>query len=184
MLRVDRLEGADAAFAEHDLLIADREDVFRSAEPFVDGAGEAALEQDRAIDLAELAQEVEVLHVPGADLEDVDQLRHAPDLVDGHDLADDRHARGPAGRGEQLEAFPSEPLERVRRGSRLEDPTAQDLRARLTNRARGGIDLVGGLHGAGSRHHEETAAADQQVADRDHRVVGPSAAPGEPVILR
>src|ERR1700691_167845 len=50
------LEGADAAFAEHDLLIADRENVFRSAEPFVDRAGEAALQQDWPVDLAELTQ--------------------------------------------------------------------------------------------------------------------------------
>ena len=50
-----RLEGADAALTQHDLLIPDRENVFGGTEPFVDGAGQTALEQDRRVDLSELA---------------------------------------------------------------------------------------------------------------------------------
>src|SRR5580700_4713927 len=179
-----RLEGSYPPLAQHHLLIADGEDVLGGAEPFVDGAREPALEQDRAIDLAELAQQVEVLHVPGPNLEHVDHLRHSPDLVHRHDLADDRHTRSPAGRGEQFETRPAESLEGVRRGPRLEHSTPQDLRARFANRTRGGVDLTSGLDGAWARHDEKPAATDQQIPDRNHRVVGPRAASRQPVILR
>jgi len=39
-------EGADAAFAEHDVVVAFTEDVFRGHEKFVERGGHAALEKD------------------------------------------------------------------------------------------------------------------------------------------
>ena len=50
-------------------------------------ADDAALQQHRLADVAELAQQVEVLHVARADLEAVDVGQHQLDLRDLHDLA-------------------------------------------------------------------------------------------------
>ena len=176
-----RLEGADPSLAQDDLLVADREDVFGCPKPLIDGAGEAALEQDRTVDLAELAQEVEVLHVAGADLQDVNHLRHAPDLIDGHHLADDRHAGRPAGGGKQFEAVPAESLKCVRRGARLEDAAAENLRAGFAHRPGGGGDLVCRLDRTRAGHDQEATTADQQVANRDHRVIRARTTSGKPV---
>ncbi len=41
-----RLEGADAALAEHDLVVAAAQDVFGGHEPFLYGAHQAALQED------------------------------------------------------------------------------------------------------------------------------------------
>src|SRR4030043_2420872 len=64
-------EGADAPFTENDARIAFGHDVFGGHEPFIDGGGETALEQDGLFHLSGQAQERVVLHVPGADLDDV-----------------------------------------------------------------------------------------------------------------
>ncbi len=50
-----------------------------------------ALEQHGALRLADFRQQVEVLHVPGADLEHVGVLVDQIDLPGVHDLGHDRH---------------------------------------------------------------------------------------------
>ena len=70
------LEGLDAALAEHDVAIALAEDVFGGEEPVFDGRGQAALEEDGLSHFADLAEEVEILHVAGADLEAIDVFFH------------------------------------------------------------------------------------------------------------
>src|SRR4030042_506571 len=64
-------EGADAPFAKNDASIAFGHDVFGGHEPFIDGGSHAALEKEGFFHLAGQAQERVVLHVPGADLDDV-----------------------------------------------------------------------------------------------------------------
>ena len=70
-----RLEGADAALAEDDLEVLLGHDVLGGVQPLVDRAGHAALEHDRLLGAAGLLQQREVLHVAGADLEDVGVAR-------------------------------------------------------------------------------------------------------------
>ena len=53
---------------------------------------QAALEQHRPVDLAQLAQQGEVLHVARADLQDVGALGHRAHVLGRHHLGDDRHA--------------------------------------------------------------------------------------------
>ena len=62
-----------------------------------------ALEQDRHPGPAALLEQVEVLHVAGADLEDVGVALDQLDLARVHDLGDDRHAEPLAGGPEDLE---------------------------------------------------------------------------------
>ena len=73
------------------------------------------LSRRRLFHLAQFAQQVEVLHVARADLEDVDVGQHKLDLRDLHDLADHEQVELVARFAQQLEAFEAEALERVRR---------------------------------------------------------------------
>ncbi len=79
--------------------------------------------------LSDRFEQVEVLHVARADLEHVDRLRHALDLVDAHHLADDRQSGLAPRFGKQREAVPAEPLERVGRRPRFERAASQHRRA-------------------------------------------------------
>ena len=57
------------------LLVAAGHDVFRAHQQLLERVGKAALEQDRAcLDRAQLLQQIEILHVARADLNDVNIL--------------------------------------------------------------------------------------------------------------
>ena len=71
----------------------------------------------------------EVLHVAGADLQDVRVLGHHLDLVRLHDLGHHRQAGLLLASAQQLEAVLLEPLEGVGRGARLEGAAAEHVRA-------------------------------------------------------
>ena len=76
-------------------------------------------------------EQVEVLHVPRADLEDVRHLGHHLHVARVHDLGDDRHPDFGADFGQVAQPFDAQALERVRRGARLEGAGPQDFRAGL-----------------------------------------------------
>ena len=88
VLRVDGFVGADAALAQDHVVVAAGQDVLARQQQLLDGGRDAALEQHRLAHLAQLAQQVEVLHVARAHLEAVDVGQHGLDLRDLHDLAD------------------------------------------------------------------------------------------------
>ena len=69
-------EGADAALAEDDVVVAARRDVFRRHQPFGNGGRHAALEDHRLVDAADFLEQVEVLHVARADLDHVHVVFH------------------------------------------------------------------------------------------------------------
>ena len=94
--------------------------------------------------LADLLQQVEVLHVPGADLEHVGVLLDELDLPRVHDLGDDRHVVLVADVAEDLQAVLAHALEGVRAGPRLERAAAEDVRAGLLDVAGDRVqDLAG-----------------------------------------
>src|SRR5215831_6954071 len=64
-------EGSDAALAEHDLGVAGLEDVLGGEEELVDGRRRPALEKHGPARFADFFQQWIVLHVAGADLQDV-----------------------------------------------------------------------------------------------------------------
>src|SRR5574342_425212 len=66
------LEGAYAPLAKHHIRIAAEQNVLCRSEPFLDRCREPTLQDDRPSYFANLGQEVEVLHVARADLEDID----------------------------------------------------------------------------------------------------------------
>ncbi len=98
-----RREGSDAAFAEDDFAVAAGEDVFGGHEPFLDGGGEAAFEEDGLSGFADFKEEVEILHIAGADLDDIGVSLDDVDVAGVHDFGDDGHVELVAGGAEHFE---------------------------------------------------------------------------------
>jgi hypothetical protein len=125
------VEGPDAALAQNHLLIALRENVFGGRDPFLDRAGQAALEQHGPVQLPDLAQQVQVLHVARADLNDAGILRDTLRLFHGHHFSDNRKPDLTPGRYQQFQSLPAETLEGVGRRPGLEHAATQDMPAAL-----------------------------------------------------
>ena len=66
------IEAPTPPLAQHHRLVALAEHVLGRHQPLVDGGRRAPVEHDRLADLADVAEQREVLHVVGADLEHVD----------------------------------------------------------------------------------------------------------------
>ena len=99
-----RLEGADAALAEHDVEVAALGDVLGGHQPFLDGGVHAALEHDRLADAADRLQQREVLHVAGADLKHVRVARDQVHVAGVDHLGHDRQAGLRPHLGQDLQA--------------------------------------------------------------------------------
>ena len=78
------------------------------------GRRHAALQQHRDVGAADLAEQVEVLHVAGAELDHVGDLEDVLELADVHELGHDRQAGLLARLGQDLEARLAQALEGVR----------------------------------------------------------------------
>ena len=127
---------------------------------------------------AQFAQQIEVLHIARAHLEDVDVRQHQPDLRDLHDLADHQHVELIAGLAQQLQSFFAHALKRIRRRSRLESAAAQHARARLRHLLSHGKKLLLRFHRAGPGHHHYLVAADlHSVGKFDDRPLRTKTAP-------
>jgi len=74
------------------LLVAGGEQIFCGEQQFLDLGREAALQQHRLARLADRAQQGEILHVAGADLERVGMFGDDVDVGRVHHLGDDRQA--------------------------------------------------------------------------------------------
>ena len=103
------LIGADAALAEHEIVVSAGENVLGGEQHLFDRGRDAALHQHRRTRMAELAQQIEVLHVARADLEAVDVRDHRLDLRDLHHLRDDQQTCLIRDFAQQLEAFEAHP---------------------------------------------------------------------------
>ncbi len=130
------LEGTHAALAQHHVGIAFRQDVLRRHQHVLDRGAHAALQQHRLMGLADLLEQVEVLHVAGADLEHVAVAFHQRHLTRVHHFGDDRHPVLVAHVAEDSQALLAQSLEAVRTGARLERAAAKDVGPGLLDRRR------------------------------------------------
>src|ERR1035437_6613101 len=172
-------EGADAALAEDDVVIAAGQDVLGGEQEFLDAGRDAAFEQHGFGLLAELAQEVEVLHIARADLNDVGVFREQRDLRLVHDFADHQQAVAVGGGAEHFESLGAEALELIRRTAGLERPAADHAGAGAGGQFGALLDLVAILHAARAGHDNYRVAADGERADAHDGAAGPEPAAGE-----
>ena len=138
-------ESADTALAENDIFVAAGHDVLGAHQQFLDGVGKAALEQDGLADLTQLLEQLEVLHVARANLNDVNVLKQRQ-MVDVHDLGDDGQAGFLLGFAQQLDALAVESLEGVGGGAGLERAAAEHICAGSLDGFGHRQDLVVVLH--------------------------------------
>jgi hypothetical protein len=81
-------ESADAALAQDHVVVAARQDVFCGQQQLFDGGRNAALQQHRLALIPQLAQQIVILHVARAHLEDIGILADQRNLRLVHDFAD------------------------------------------------------------------------------------------------
>src|SRR5581483_7319882 len=177
------LERAHAALAEDDVGVPLGQDVLGRHEQVLDGGAHGALEQDRLARLADLLEQVKVLHVAGADLEHVGIALDQRHLARVHDLGHHRHTVAAADVAQDLQALLAQALEAVGAGARLERAAAQDVGAGLLDVAGDLVEDLVALDGAGAGDHRHRAAADLHLADGYHRVALVELAAGELVRL-
>ena len=170
--RVSRIivKRADAALAEDDLLVAARHDVLGAHQQLLERSGETALEQNGLAEPSELLEQVEVLHIARADLNDV-HIREKVERGGAHDLGNDRKPGFLPGDLQKLETRGGKALKIVGRGARLEGAAAEDLRAGGLDRLRYPDDLLLALNAARARDHHEVSAADTHIPDLHDRII-------------
>src|SRR5260370_30983115 len=104
-------ERANAALAQNDFGVAAGEQVLSGKQEFFERGSDAAFEQHRLADLAQFAQQIEVLHVASAHLEDVNIRQHQLDLRDLHNLADHEQFETISRLAQQFQAVNPESLQ-------------------------------------------------------------------------
>src|SRR5208337_215075 len=172
------LEGPNAPFAQDNLIVAARHDVFSREQQFFDGGGDAPLQQHRLADLAQFAQQVEVLHVARTHLEDVDVGQHQLDLRNLHDFADHHQPVAVAGFTQQLQRLQPKTLKGVGRTARLESTAPQDFRACFAHHVGSSKELFLRFDRAWASHHHHFLAADfHSVGQPDRGAVRTKASP-------
>ena len=146
-------EGADAALAQNHFVIAARKNVFGGEQQFLNGRGLAALQQDRLANAPQFAQQIEILHVARAHLQNVRVCREQRDLGGIHHFADDQQA-APVGRfAHHLQALFAQPLKAVRRRAGFEGAAANHARAAIRHDIGRALDLIAIFHAARASHH-------------------------------
>src|ERR1035437_4963387 len=172
-------KGTDAALAENHVVIAAGQDVLGGEQEFLDGGRDAAFEQHGFGLLAEFAQQVEVLHIARADLNDVGVFREQRDLRLVHDFADHQQAVAVGGGAEHLKTLAAEALELIRRTAGLEGSAADHAGAGAGGQLGALLARVAILHAARAGHDNYRVAADGERADAHDGAAGPEPAAGE-----
>jgi len=132
------------------------------------------LEDHRRLGAApHLLEEVEVLHVAGADLDHVHPvLEEGVQHAHVHELGDDGQALGVRRLAEHLQPLHAPPLEGVGAGAGLEGAAAHETATRGLDPARGLAHLLRGLHRAGPGDDLDLFPAQGNAFDVDDGVLG------------
>ena len=87
------LKAANAALAENYFVIAAGKNIFGGKQKLFNGCRNAALQQYRLADAPQLAQQIIILHIARADLENIGISRQQRNLAGIHHLTDDQQPR-------------------------------------------------------------------------------------------
>ncbi|MNB87449.1 hypothetical protein D3C75_344490 [compost metagenome] len=134
-------EGTDTALAQHDITVASGQNVFSRVQKLIVGRAEAAFEQHRAAAGSELAQQIKILHIACAYLQNICMLRTNIHVLRSHNLSDSQQAMLLTGFCHHSQAFNANALEAVWTGPRLKCAAAQYLPAGGLNKPGDLIDL-------------------------------------------
>ena len=164
-----RLERADAALAQHHVVVALGGEVVGGGQPLGDGAREAALVQHHLVrlggHLADLLQQAEVLEVARAHLQAVHVGVHELAVRGVHDLGERLQAVPLARVLHDLEGFLAQALERVRVRARLERAAADPFQAEAGHAFGHFVELLDRLHGARAGEDGDLVGARSEIGD-------------------
>src|ERR1051326_2844691 len=163
---------ANAALAEHDLVVSFGHHVLGGEQPLVERRREPAFQQDGDARFAGASQQGKVLHVARADLDDVAVAFDEIDARFVECFSDDLQAVSFADVGEYFESFFAETLESVRRRSWLERAATKETSAAATHCFGDSERLRATLDRAPAGDDREIVAADGRVADADDGFFG------------
>ena len=172
-------KGADAALAQHHLVVAVAQHILGRHQPLLDRGHHAALEKDRAIAAPHRVQQGIVLHVAGPDLQNVAILSHQGHLLRRHDFGDDGQPGLFTRLGQDFQPFFAHALETVGRAARLERAAAQNRCAGFFDRPGRFQQLLAAFDGARPGHQDDLIAADLDAIDINHGVGGMELAAGQ-----
>src|SRR2546427_4968652 len=156
------LEGANAALAQNHVVIAAGHDVFRRKQQLFESGGDAALEQHRLLDLAQLAQQIKILHIARAHLQDIHVRQHERDLRNLHDFADHQHVETIARLAQQFKSLFAHTLKRIWRTARFKRAAAQYACSGFGNELSNGKELLARFHRTWAGHDYDFIAANLQ----------------------
>src|SRR5712691_4415281 len=159
-------KGADAALAKHYVVVAFGEDVFGGHEKLIKSGGHAALEENRFPGAAGALEERKILHIAGADLNDVGVLFDEVEAFIVDSFGDDAKAEFFPDFRENLEALFAETLKTVRGSAGFVSAAAEEARAGFFDALGDGQALLFGFDGAGAGDQGNVVAADDDIAGR------------------
>ena len=165
-----RLISADAAFAQDDLVIAACHDVLSAHQPLLNRVRQPALEQNRLMRLAQHLQQLEILHVARANLNNV-HIVEQRQMRGIHNFRHNGQSRCFLRFQQQLQTVLMQPLKRIRAGARLKRAAAQERCARRFDRLGNRDHLLFALHGARAGDNLEQAVPDGHAAAIHHRIL-------------
>ncbi len=123
-------------------------------------------------DLAQFTQQIEILHIARAHLQNIHVGQHRLNLRDLHHFADHEQSEAVAGFAQQFQSVQPQSLERIGRAARLEGAAAQRAGASFGNLLSHREKLVARFHRARAGHHHHFRAADfHAVGKLDHRAL-------------
>src|SRR5271165_1279844 len=159
-----------SALAEQHVKISFAQNIFSAHQEIFDRCRHSPFEHDWEMGSSHLAKKREVLHVPCANLQTIGVLADQFQVFGIHHLSDDRHAGEFSRFRQKLESDLAKTLETVRRCSRLESATAQDLGAAFSNIGRDCSDLFFAFDRTRSGHDHHLFRSNGHVADLDMRM--------------
>ena len=118
------------------------------------------------------SQQAEVLHVAGADLDDVGVFFHKIKGCKIHHFGHHRHTGFLANGGQNFKPFQTQSLEGVGGGAGFKGTAPENLRPAALYMPGNGQGLLQTFNGAGTGDHGQVAVADLNVADSDDGVLG------------
>ena len=145
------VEGADAAFAEDDIVIALGHDVFRGHQELVERGAESALQEDWFFRVAGVLEERKILHIARTDLDDVGVFLDEVEAFVVHGFGDDAEAEAVADFRKNFQSIFAESLKAIGRSAWLIGAASEKFGSGFGDMARNREGLLARFDGAGSR---------------------------------
>ena len=164
-------KSTDAPFAENDVTVAFRHNIFRRHEPFFNGRAETAFQKDWLVRPPQRFKKIEVLHIPCSHLDEVYIFfKKKIQFIGRHDFRNDRQPCFLAGSQKHIQAGIAQSLERIGRCPRFKGAAAQHDRTGSTNIAGDTRNLIGCLNRAGACNNRNLPAAYGNTVNMDNRI--------------